>query len=148
MLGNFDSYEAVKRLNRVGIPEEHASEIIHAIMNGREYDLSRFATTEQVTKLEHSTKEQISALKHELSEFKFEITDQLAQFKLETAEQFARIEQEIALIKKEIEYIKKEMVTKADLGIIRTEIHQVKFDILKWILPFLIGIIIAIFIKK
>ncbi len=60
--------------------------------------------------------------------------------KLATKEQFAKIENEILLIKKDISFMKENMATKADLA-------TMKYDILKWLIPFLVGIIIAIFAK-
>ena len=71
--------------------------------------------------------------------------------KLLTKEDFAEFKhftrENFTLLKNEIENIKKNMATKTDVAELRSEIATIKFDLLKWIIPFLIGIIIAIFVK-
>ena len=97
--------------------------------------------------------------------------------KYATKEQFVFLKNEIELIKKEIDYIKANMVTKSEfeifkgeiraelktfkgeikteIAVLRSEIASVKFDILKWIMPIMLtntvailGLIISILLKK
>ncbi len=48
---------------------------------------------------------------------------------------------EMAEVKKDIEYIKEQMVTKSD-------VNQIKFDLLKWMVPFFVGTILAVLSLK
>ena len=64
--------------------------------------------------------------------------EEFTEFKHFTREQFLCLQNQIDLIKKDISLLREE---------IKAEIASVKFDILKWIIPFLIGIIISIFAK-
>ncbi len=144
---SFDTYEAVKRLCSSGVPEKQAEEIVHTILNAKEYDLSRLATKEQIAIVESYIKEQINSLK-----------------------------KDVALIKQEVDYLKANMATKADLATLRsqlkedlatlrselkeditglkTEMANVKYDIMKWMIPLFISVlgsaiatIVTIFIK-
>lgn len=58
---------------------------------------------------------------------------------------------QIALYDGQLDEIKKTMVTKADLAELKSdlklEIRDIKIDILKWMLPFLVTIIGIIFLK-
>ena len=73
---------------------------------------------------------------------------------LATKEQVKALENKIIIVEKEIEHIKENMATKEDIAnintkieAINTKIESVKFDLIKWLIPFLIGIIIAIVLK-
>ena len=65
--------------------------------------------------------------------------------RLATKEQLAKVQNDLDMLRKEIEFVKKEieMLRKE----VKADIATVKFDILKWLIPFLVAIIIAIFVK-
>jgi hypothetical protein len=58
---------------------------------------------------------------------------------------------DVAVLRKEVDSIKENMATKADIAEVRTEIagvkgelNQVKYDILKWVMPFMMANTIGI----
>ena len=66
--------------------------------------------------------------------------EEFAELRSYTREQFTKFSTEIDIIKRDLASLKENMATKVDLA-------ELKFDILKWLIPFLVGIVIAIFVK-
>jgi predicted nucleic acid-binding Zn-ribbon protein len=125
----FDTHKYIKALVAQGMKEAQAETIVTTILESRDVDLSKFVTKDQFTKLQH----EVDLIKQEIRYIKENMVT-----KAEFAEFRSDVKTEIAEIRSEI---------KTEIAEIRSEIASVKFDILKWIIPFLIGIIIAIFAK-
>jgi len=95
---HFDTHKSVKSLLHHGFKAPQAESIVELLSQSRDYDLSRVATKEQVTKLESSTKEQFT---------------QLESF---TKEGFIKVNHRIDILDTKVEaikeHIKEQMVTK------------------------------------
>jgi hypothetical protein len=60
-----------------------------------------------------------------------------------TKEQFAHLEKEQSDIKTGLAVITQTMATKEDLEKLRTEIKDIKIDMLKWIIPLILTVLIS-----
>lgn len=159
---NFNSYDAVKKLTEVGVPEQQASEIINAILNSKETETGKPATKEPDNKLEQGItlvtkdieilKDQVAS-KFEISELKTDLIEQNSAIKQEIASVKEQIKLEIINfrdeIKQEVSSFKNEIKneisnTKQEVIAVKSEISVIKSDILKWITPLFIGIIASI----
>ena len=119
----FDTYKSIKALVAQGFKEPQAEVIVNTIAESREFDLSKLAT-----------KDQVNALAKDVT-----VLEKVVEEKA-TKEQVAALERNMAT-KADIASVM------AEISSVRSEIAAIKFDILKWIIPFLMGIIIAILIK-
>lgn len=115
MSHSFDTHKYIKALVAQGMKEPQAELVVSTIVESRNTDLSKLVTREE-----------------------------FSDFKSYTKDQFGNIKNEIDLIKRDIDYIKKTMATKEDLASMRAEFSSMKYDILKWTLPFVLGNTIAI----
>lgn len=80
----------------------------------------------------------------------------MEQYQLDyaTKEQVGHVEQEqvnikadIKVMQHDISSIKEAMATKTDIANLRADLANVKYDILKWIVPMFLGIILATLYK-
>jgi hypothetical protein len=121
----FDTYSLVKRISKAGIAEDVAQEIVHAISEGRSFDYNLLAT-----------KPDIALLKQEVDNIKENMATKA----------------DVATLKQEVDNIKENMATHADLNALKqemkAEINQVKYDILKWMIPLMMTIIALIISNK
>jgi len=143
---NFDTYGAVKRLCEAGLQEKEAESIVLTIIDSREYDLSKVATKEQLTNVERevaSIRQDLNEVKQDLNGVKQDIAvmqQDILAIRQEAASNTALLQQEIS---SNAAFLQQAMTKFAT----REQMLEVKYDILRWILPLLIGIIIAVFLK-
>ena len=114
----FDTHRYIKELQGRGFKEDQAESIVHIISRGKEQDLANLATKEQVRAIE----KEIEHIKERMA-----TKEDLANLRAELKEDVANLNTKIESI--------------------HTKIESIKFDLLKWLIPFLVGIVIAIFAK-
>ena len=143
---SLDTHESVKILVRTGIKEEQAEKIVHLVHKSRNYDMANLVTKDQLESTKHELKADIAELRTEVAEVKAELKADIAEVRAEIAEVKAELKSDIAELRTEL---------KADISDLRTEISNIKYDILKWIIPIMlsntvaiIGIVVAIFLTK
>ena len=127
---NFDTHSAVKRLCSTGLNEQQAEAIITAIYKSREIDLSNLVTKDQFALLHQEViklDEKIDALENKIDE-KIDALEDKFDGKIDALEKTIRTE-------------------------MHSEINQVKYDLLKWIMPMLatttiaiLGVVIKLFV--
>ena len=113
-LATFDTYKLVKRLESKGADTGLAEEIIDAIQQGRMIELSALVSKTDF----YNFRDEFYAFKDEFHEFKEEVYS----FREETKERFSKLENEIVLIRKELESNKKEL--KKDLENNKSELKK------------------------
>lgn len=126
----FDTHKYIKELEASGFPEQQAEVLIKSMLAARYYDVSQLSTREQVEKLE----EELVKIEKELT--KFATREQVEKLEKTTREQVEKLEKELT-----------KFATREQLQV---EMANVKYDILKWIIPMLLGIIgmmLSIFMK-
>ena len=125
----FDTHKHIKDLqDKYHFSEVQAEGIINSIVVSREYDMSQLAT-----------KEQLVDLKKDISDFRAELKQDDIELKSELKQDTANLKTEL---KQDITELKIEL--KQDVAELKTEIANIKYDILKWIIPMFIGIIASI----
>jgi phosphopantetheine adenylyltransferase len=131
----FDTHKYIKSLQETGFNEQQAEMLVKSLLESRDFDLSILATREQLSKAENklqkeivATREQISATREQISEVKSELQKDIAA----TREQVTHVENKL----------------QKEIAATRDEIKQSKVDMLKWIVPIFITILIAIFFKR
>ena len=180
MKHSFDTHKHIKALIAQGMQEAQAETIVSTIVESKEFDLSKLATKEQLALVQKdidSLKKDIeyiknnTATKEELHSVRIELKkdNQLLKQELKKDNEVLRqelkkdnqlLKQELKAdianvrieLKKDNEVLRQEV--KADLASLRAEVSSVKFDILKWIIPFMLtntiailGIIVAVFFR-
>ena len=70
---SFNTHSVVKKLVAKGFIESQAEEIVDAILEGRNSDLSQLATKEQVAELRNEMKSDIGKVRTEVTELKSEM---------------------------------------------------------------------------
>lgn len=130
----FDSYKCVKKLTQQGFDENQAAAMVEVIQETRDHDISKLVTTAQ------------------FDEYKALSTAQLNEFKVDTALQFKDVQREFKDVRRELESVKIEL--KSDIKVVEEKLERkisdIKFDILKWIVPMFIsttGMLIALCIR-
>lgn len=117
---NFDTHESIKFLIGKGFKETQAESIVKIVSQSRDYDFAKLATRDQLKIIE----EKIKSL-----DAKIDAVDERLGAKIDAVEE--RLAGKIT----------------AENAVTREAIISSKFDMLKWILPFLIGIILTIVFK-
>ena len=116
----FDTYMIVKRFTQAGILEAQAHEIVNAIVESRNYDLSNLATKSDIAELE----KQIVSVKAELKSDIAEVKTEIAEVRIEIAE----VRTEIAEVKAEL----------------KSDMERNKNETLKWVFGIQLTMTIAI----
>jgi hypothetical protein len=169
MKHSFDTHKHIKALIAQGMQEAQAETIVSTIVESKEFDLSKLATKEQLALVQKdidSLKKDIeyiknnTATKEELHNVRIELQKDNEALRQELKKDNQLLKQELKAdianvkteLKKDNEVLRQEV--KADLASLRAEVSSVKFDILKWIIPFMLtntiailGIIVAVFFR-
>ena len=107
----FDSHRFVKRLTGAGM-EEGLAEVLAEEYMGRW--IRNVATKTDVANLQHATKAEMEKLQH------------ATKADLEKLRSATRAD--LAMIRKDLEKLRKEAATKADLAVIRTDLESLRRD--------------------
>jgi hypothetical protein len=114
---NFDTHKFIKLLISKGIKEPQAESIVEVVSQSRSYDFSKLATKDQLKRVEERLEGKMSTMEERL-EGKINTLEEKMEGKFNALEEkFHR------------------------------EIISVKHDMIKWIVPLLIGILLTIFFK-
>lgn len=124
----FDTHKYIKNLQETGFNEQQAEILVKSLLESRDFDLSILATREQVAEVKSDLQKEIATTREQISEVKTEI-----------AQLDSKLSKEISEVKSDLQ---------KDIAGIRAEIKQSKIDMLKWIFPMFITILIAIFFKR
>ena len=117
----FDTHKYIKSLQETGFNEQQAEILVKSLLESRDFDLSILAT-----------REQISEVKTEIAQLDSKLSKEISVVKSD-------LQKDIAEVKSDLQ---------KDIAGIRAEIKQSKIDMLKWIVPIFITILIAIFFKR
>ncbi len=150
----FDTHATIKNLKSVGIQENQAEVIVAAILEIRQYDLSKLVTTEQlnnvytalehkINDLEHKINDSKTELEHKINDSKTELEHKINDSKTELEHKIntfrAELKQEIADIRAELKHEISELRME-----LRESIANTKNEILRWMLGLMIPMIITL----
>ncbi len=121
----FDTHATIKNLKSVGIQENQAEVIVAAILEIRQYDLSKLVTTEQLNNVYTALEHKINDLEHKINDSKTELEHKINDSKTELEH---KINQEISELRMEL----------------RESIANTKNEILRWMLGLMIPMIITL----
>lgn len=141
----FDTHKYVKELQATGFDENQAEVIVKSLLESRDYDASKLATKEQVFVLEKDVK----ALEKDVKSIEKDVKI---------------LQQDVKLLEQDVKSIRVEMATKDDIKSLRDEMKNfvtkdefysyvrlettaVKTDILKWMIPMFLAIMLQLFFK-
>lgn len=152
----FNTHKHIKVLQAIGFDKRQAEVIVKSLFESRDYGISKLSTKEQFfilekdlksiekdlkliekeVKLMHiETKEESQAVDKEMKNFSTK--DELNLLRKEMKEGFQDISEEM-----------KNFVTKDEFySYVKLETTAVKNDILKWMVPLLLAIILQLFLK-
>ncbi len=95
----FDTHATIKNLKSVGIQENQAEVIVAAILEIRQYDLSKLVTTEQLNNVYTALEHKINDLEHKINDSKTElehkINQEISELRMELRESIANTKNEI-----------------------------------------------------
>jgi chromosome segregation ATPase len=145
VMHTFDTHKYVKELQATGFDEHQAEVIVKSLLESRDYDASKLATKEQIFVLEKD----IKSIEEDIKSIEEDIRS---------------IEEDIKSMKEELKSIRVEMATKDELkslrdemknfvtkdefySYVRSETTAVKTDILKWMIPMFLAIMLQLFFK-
>lgn len=97
----FDTYAIVKRFTGAGIKEIQAHEIVNAIVESRNYDLSNLATKSDIAELEKQIGSARFELKEDITSLRTELKEDIASLRTEVKEDIAEIRQDMEKNKNE-----------------------------------------------
>ena len=127
----FDTHKYIKELQATGFDERQAEVIVKSLLESREYDSSKLATKEQVLVLEKDVKSLRVEMREEFQAVRKEMKD------LATKDELQSLRAEM-----------KNFVTKDEFySYVKSETTAVKNDILKWMVPLLLAIMLQLFFK-
>lgn len=140
MKHSFDTHKYIKALVAQGMQETQAEVIIDSIVDARDYDFSKLATKEQMAVIQRD----IENIYKEMDSSKAELRKEISNTKIELRKEIENTKIEL---RKEIESVRIELKKDNELlrHELRAEIANVKYDILKWIIPLMLSNTIAIF---
>jgi phosphopantetheine adenylyltransferase len=145
----FDTHKYIKSLQETGFNEQQAEMLVKSLLESRDFDLSILATREQVADLKSELQKDIAATHEQISEVKSDLQKNIAQLdsKLskEISEVKSELQKEIAATREQVTHVENKL--QKEIAATRDEIKQSKVDMLKWIVPIFITILIAIFFK-
>ncbi len=127
-LHTFDTHKYIKELQETGFKEKQAEVIVKSLLESRDNDFSQLSTKQDIELVRSELKQEIVTTKQDLESVRSELKQEIELLRSE-------VKQDIAVIKKDIQILEGKMDAK---------ISSVKFDILKWVMPFLITIMISI----
>ncbi len=145
VMHTFDTHKYVKELQATGFDEHQAEVIVKSLLESRDYDASKLATKEQVFVLEKDVK----ALEKDVKSIEKDVKI---------------LQQDVKLLEQDVKSIRVEMATKDDIkslrdemknfvtkdefySYVRSETTAVKTDILKWMIPMFLAIMLQLFFK-
>jgi phosphopantetheine adenylyltransferase len=128
----FDTHKYIKNLQETGFNEQQAEILVKSLLESRDFDLSILATREQVADVKSDLQKNIAQLDSKLSK---EISEVKSDLQKDIAQLDSKLSKEIAATREQISEVK-------------DGIRQSKIDMLKWIFPMFITILIAIFFKR
>lgn len=145
VMHTFDTHKYVKELQATGFDENQAEVIVKSLLESRDYDASKLATKEQVFVLEKDVK----ALEKDVKSIEKDVKI---------------LQQDVKLLEQDVKSIRVEMATKDDIKSLRDEMKNfvtkdefysyvrlettaVKTDILKWMIPMFLAIMLQLFFK-
>jgi len=142
---SFDTHKYIKELQASGFNEKQAEVIIKSLLESRDYDLSKLATREQVNEIKSDLQKEISAVREQIA--KIENNIELIHKDIEkfaTREQVANIEKELEKFATREQLIEVKSEIKEEINATREQITKIENNILKWMIPFFLGIIVSI----
>jgi chromosome segregation ATPase len=138
VMHTFDTHKYVKELQDTGFDEHQAEVIVKSLLESRDYDASKLATKEQIFVLEKDIKsieEDIKSIEEDIKSMK----EELKSIRVEMA-----TKDELKSLRDEM----KNFVTKDEFySYVRSETTAVKTDILKWMIPMFLAIMLQLFFK-
>jgi chromosome segregation ATPase len=138
VMHTFDTHKYVKELQATGFDEHQAEVIVKSLLESRDYDASKLATKEQIFVLEKDIKsieEDIKSIEEDIKSMK----EELKSIRVEMA-----TKDELKSLRDEM----KNFVTKDEFySYVRSETTAVKTDILKWMIPMFLAIMLQLFFK-
>ncbi len=159
VMHTFDTHKYVKELQATGFDEHQAEVIVKSLLESRDYDASKLATKEQVFVLEKDVK----ALEKDVKSIEKDV--KILQQDVKSIEKDVKIlQQDVKLLEQDVKSIRVEMATKDDIkslrdemknfvtkdefySYVRSETTAVKTDILKWMIPMFLAIMLQLFFK-
>lgn len=149
----FDTHKYIKSLQETGFNEKQAEVLVKSLLESRDFDLSILATREQVADMKSDLKKEIAQLdaklNKEISATHEQVTDvksEISDVRKEIVQLDNKLSKEISSTREQISDVKSDL--QKEISDVRGDIKQIKADMLKWIVPILITIIIAIFFKR
>ena len=136
---NFDTHKSVKFLIEKGIKESQAESIVEIVSRSRSYDFSKLATKDQLKILEKTLKGEIKAVGEKIKSIEEKLRTQNKSIEEKLRTQNKSIEEKIKSTEEKLRTENKSTEEK-----LRGEIISVKHEILKWILPFLVTILLTV----
>ena len=135
----FDTHKYIKSLQETGFNEQQAEVLVKSLLESRDFDLSILATREQVAEVKSDLQKNIAQLDSKLSKEIAATREQVAEVKSDLQKNIAQLDSKLS---KEI------AATREQISEVKDGIKQSKMDMLKWIFPMFITILIAIFFKR
>jgi dGTP triphosphohydrolase len=146
----FDTHKYIKNLQETGFNEQQAEILVKSLLESRDFDLSILATREQVAEVKSDLQKNIaqldSKLSKEISEVKSDLQKEIATTREQISEVKSDLQKDIAQLDSKLS--KEIAATREQISEVKDGIRQSKIDMLKWIFPMFITILIAIFFKR
>jgi capsule polysaccharide export protein KpsE/RkpR len=142
IMHTFDTHKHIKELQATAFDERQAEVIVKSLFESRDYDVSKLATKEQVFVLEKDVKsieKDVKSLRVEMREGFQCIYKEMKNF---------ATKDELQMLRTELLTEMKNFVTKDEFySYVKSETTAVKNDILKWMIPLLLAIMLQLFFK-
>ena len=133
---NFDTHKSIKYLIEKGIKEPQAESIVDIVSKSREYNFSKLATKDQLKMVQTALKGDIKSVEQELKGDIKSVEQQL-RGEIKSVEQ--QLRGEIQSVEQKLEG----KITTVEEKL-RGEIIATKHDILRWVIPFLVGNLLTV----
>ena len=163
IMHTFDTHKHIKELQATGFDERQAEVIVKSLFESRDYDVSKLATKEQVFVLEKDVKsieKDVKAIEKDVRAIEKDvraIEKDVKSLRVEMREGFQCIykemknfatKDELQMLRTELRTEMKNFVTKDEFySYVKSETTAVKNDILKWMTPLLLAIMLQLFFK-
>lgn len=142
IMHTFDTHKHIKELQATGFDEHQAEVIVKSLFESRDYDVSKLATKEQVFVLEKDVK----SIEKDVKSLRVEMREGF-QWIYKEMKNFAT-KDELQMLRTELRTEMKNFVTKDEFySYVKSETTAVKNDILKWMIPLLLAIMLQLFFK-
>ena len=144
---NFDTHKSIKYLIEKGIKEPQAESIVDIVSKSREYNFSKLATKDQLKMVQTALKGDIKSVEQELKGDIKSVEQQL-RGEIKSVEQQLRreiksVEQQLRGEIQSVEQKLEGKITTVEEKL-RGEIIATKHDILRWVIPFLVGNLLTV----